>query len=66
MTSLQDIEMAVQKLPAGDLAAFREWFLRFDGQAWDDAIEQDVRNGKLNALADEARQAAARGEATPL
>jgi hypothetical protein len=32
MTSLKEIERAVQDLSADDLAAFRTWFATFDGQ----------------------------------
>ena len=42
--------------PAG-LAAFRKWFHDFDAEAWDRQIEEDVRAGKLDALAGAALKA---------
>ena len=54
MGSLKEIEEAVQKLSAAELAAFQAWFAEFDAQAWDRQIEGDVASGRLDALADEA------------
>ena len=54
MTTLQEIEIAVQKLPREKLAQFRRWFEEFDAQQWDAQLEKDVEAGKLDALADEA------------
>ena len=34
--------------------AFREWFLTYDAEEWDQQIEADVQSGKLDALADAA------------
>ncbi len=55
MTTVSAIELAVQKLPAADLAEFRRWFFQFDEAAWDAQIETDAVAGKLDALAAEAR-----------
>ena len=54
MSTLQEIETAVQRLSADDLAAFRNWFADFDYQAWDRQLEADVRAGRLDRLAEEA------------
>ena len=54
MGSVKEIEDAVLKLSATELAAFREWFREFDAEAWDRQIENDVAAGRLNALAGEA------------
>ena len=54
MTRLEEIENALQQLPPKDLAAFREWFAKFDAEQWDRQIERDVTEGRLDALADEA------------
>lgn len=51
---LPEIESAVSQLTRGDLTAFREWFSRFDAGAWDTQFEEDVKGGRLDALADEA------------
>jgi hypothetical protein len=54
MSTIQDIERAVQQLSTRDLATFRAWFADFDAQIWDREFEADVQAGKLDALADEA------------
>jgi hypothetical protein len=54
MSSVADIERAIQALPPEDLAAFRSWFAAFDAQRWDRQIEDHIRAGHLDALADEA------------
>jgi hypothetical protein len=48
------------------LAAFRRWFHEFDAVVWDRQLEEDVRAGKLDALADEALQAYKSGKCTEL
>ena len=45
-TAVEDIEKAVAQLSPQELARFRIWF--------DAAIERDVRDGKLDAMAQEA------------
>ena len=54
MGSVNEIEEAVLRLSAADLAAFRAWFAEFDAEAWDRRIEDDVASGRLDVLADEA------------
>ena len=54
MSTVSEIENAVQKLSPGDLRAFRDWFLGFDAVAWDKQFAEDVAAGRLEALADEA------------
>lgn len=53
MTTVQEIEKAVQDLPENELYSFRTWFDAYDSNAWDKQFEQDVQNGKLDFLADE-------------
>ena len=54
MTTINEIEQAVQQLDPQELARFREWFATFDGAQWDRQIERDIAAGKLDSLADEA------------
>ena len=49
--TLEELELKVSQLPPRDLAEFREWFLRFDGDRWDEQIEKDAGSGKLDSLA---------------
>ena len=54
MSTIQEIEVAVSKLSREELSSFRDWFADFDADAWDRQLEEDVRAGRLDALADEA------------
>ncbi len=54
MSTVAEIEAAVRKLSREDLRAFRRWFDDFDAEAWDRQFEEDVKAGRLDALADEA------------
>lgn len=54
MSSVAEIENAVQNLSQEELRRFRAWFQEFDAEAWDRQFEEDALSGKLDALADEA------------
>jgi hypothetical protein len=54
MTTVEDIEKAVTKLPADQLAEFRVWFEEFQAARFDEKIEQDAKAGRLDRLADQA------------
>ena len=54
MTKIEKLEREVQELSRAELAAFRDWFREYDSDEWDRQIEEDVRGGKLDALAEEA------------
>lgn len=52
--SVEDIEEAIEQLPLDQLEKFRAWYEKFDANAWDKQIEQDIVNGKLDQLAEAA------------
>ncbi len=54
MNKVENIEQEVQALTPSELAAFRRWFLEFDARVWDRQIEEDIREGRLDKLAEEA------------
>lgn len=64
--TLHDIENAIAGLPPDELAKFRAWFVEFDADAWDQQIEEDIRAGRLDALAEEALQDHRDGRTTAL
>jgi hypothetical protein len=66
MSKINDLERQVQSLSADELASFRRWFAEFDAKVWDRQFEADVKAGKLDALAERARQAHAAGESSKL
>ena len=54
MQSIKEIEDAIIKLSKSDLINFRDWFEKYDQQEWDQQFEEDVRSGKLDAIAEQA------------
>ena len=66
MTKIEKLEEEIQKLTPAELAAFRDWFHRYDADAWDRQIERDIGAGKLDRLAEEARADYASGKSKPL
>jgi len=52
--TVEDIETAISQLPQSQLKQFREWYEKFDSDAWDRQIEEDISSGKLDALANAA------------
>ena len=53
---VQEIESAITKLPRPQLAELATWFEQFHAQLWDAQIEQDVDNGRLDSLLEEAKR----------
>lgn len=66
MTTVQEIEAAVARLPGSELDRFREWFIKFDTAEWDRKFEEDARSGKLDYLADQALDDLAQGRCSEL
>jgi hypothetical protein len=63
---LEDIAEQIQNLSTTELAEFRRWYAEFDTQAWDTQFEADVKAGKLDNLAESARQTHREGKGTEL
>jgi hypothetical protein len=61
MTTVQDIEAAIERLAPEQRAEFRAWFEAFDAVEWDQQIEEDLGAGRLDWLAGEALQDLAAG-----
>ena len=66
MSTVSEIESAIQKLSRSDLTTFRDWFHGFDAAAWDAQLEEDVASGRLDRLADEAISDLREGRSTIL
>jgi hypothetical protein len=64
--SVQELESAVTRLSPSELAAFTAWFEAFVAEAWDQQLEADVRDGKLDHLAKRADEHFEAGRCTPL
>lgn len=57
MGKIETLEKEIENLSSEELTLFREWFAAFDAEIWDRQIENDVAEGKLDRLADEAIEA---------
>ena len=62
MSRIDALEQMIEKLSPSELATFRHWFAKYDADAWDRQIEDDVKAGKLDPLAADALAANERGE----
>jgi hypothetical protein len=54
MSNLEQIEAAIVSLPSSEFEKLRAWFFDLDYERWDQQLEQDIADGKLDALAQEA------------
>ncbi len=54
MPAVQELQADVAQLSPDELARFRAWFEEFDAKVWDKQIEEDVKLGKLDHLANQA------------
>lgn len=54
MSTIEEVEAAVERLSPDERAVFRAWFAQFDAAEWDRQFEADVAAGSLDWLAAEA------------
>ena len=54
MSTIADIERAVEQLTPAELSVFRAWFAEHDAAQWDRQFETDVAAGRLDALGEKA------------
>jgi hypothetical protein len=66
MGSIKDIKQAVAKLTPEQRAKFRAWFEEFEARLFDEQIERDVKDGKLDKFAEEALRAHREGRTREL
>jgi len=64
--TVKQIEQAIERLSATELATFRAWFAKYDAARWDEQFEHDVAAGRLDQLRDEAVSAFRQGECREL
>ena len=57
MTTIEELEKAVETLPETQYGEFRRWFLDRDWKIWDFQISNDSQTGKLDFLIAEAHDA---------
>ena len=66
ISTLEATERAVAQLSEQELAQFRQWFAKYNGDHWDMQIEADAVAGKLDTLAQEALAEYHTGRATEI
>lgn len=54
MSTIKQIEAVILTLPPEQFQQLWQWILEIDYQRWDEQLEQDIADGKLEALAAEA------------
>jgi len=64
--SVKEIEIAITKLPALDLAELMAWLENYHAQMWDKQIEEDLETGRLDALLAEVDKEYEAGLGQPL
>jgi hypothetical protein len=50
MTTVQEIEKAIQSLPRNEIAELSAWFDEFESHLWDDQIKNDALSGRFDLL----------------
>lgn len=54
MSNLEQTKAAILSLPSNEFEKLKQWFFDLDYERWDEQLEQDIAEGKLEALAQEA------------
>ena len=64
--TVEELEKAVARLRPDEFAKFRAWFEEFDAARFDEKLERDMTNGRLDRLADHAVSEFRKGRAREL
>lgn len=64
--SVHEIEAAIVKLPAPELAELVAWLDDYRHRIWDEQIESDLEKGRLDALLGEVQKEIDAGLVRPL
>ena len=66
MMSIKDIEAAITKLSAKELADLASWFADYQASVWDEQIEKDLETGRLDHFLSEVENEYKAGKMKPL
>ncbi len=66
MNVVEELEIAVSRLPPDELGQFFNWFEEFMADQWDKKIEADIRAGRLDVAGARADEDFLMGRTTPL
>ena len=62
MPKVEDIKQEIEKLSEEEYRQIRNWLLEKDWAKWDEEIERDSVEGKLDFLVEEAKKAKREGK----
>ena len=66
MTKLEKIEQDIKALSPKDMKRLADWFAEMQGDSWDEQIERDAKDGKLDKMAEQALADHREGRTTSL
>jgi hypothetical protein len=66
MSTVQEIESAIQRLDEGGLGQLSQWFEDYLAGKWEQRFATDVQAGKLDKLGEAADRAFEQGRCRPL
>jgi hypothetical protein len=66
MSTVEEITAAIEQLPADEVARVQAWLADYAERLWDEQIERDEREGRLDALIDQALEEHRAGQSRPL
>ena len=66
MSTVAEIEKALQTLPVEDARKIADWLQEYLDEKWDRQIDGDIAAGRLDKLADKATQDYHAGRVKPL
>ncbi len=54
MSTVEEITAAIERLPVDQVARVRAWLAEYAERRWDEQIERDEKDGRLDSLIDRA------------
>jgi hypothetical protein len=65
MSTVQEIERAIEQLPRKEAFLLADWISSRISKEWDDEIEEDIKAGRLDDLAQQAVSEFRAGRTSP-
>jgi hypothetical protein len=66
MRSVKEIEVEIAKLKPAEVRQVAKWLAEYQAELWDEQIQEDAADGKLDQFIEEALQEHRRGGTRPL
>lgn len=66
MSTVEEITTAIEQLSAEDVARVQAWLAEYSERLWDEQIERDAREGRLDSLINHALEEHRAGRTRPL